>query len=335
MQELDIVLLLHKRITGEITPAESAVLESWIGASAQNACLAEEYARIWAEASEHRKTDFHLDMDAEFGRLMARLNTTEQRPPAKVITFGTKLLRAAAAVAFLLLATWGYRELTAPAPTVLVENNLSTGSKLAELPDGTRVWLRQKAKIEYPVAFSSSERRVQLVGEAYFEVAHQAERPFRVGLVHSGMVEVLGTRFNVRAETGTDEACVLVCEGKVRFSPSRKTKGTVLTANQRAVFNRTTQNTRFNEVSNFNELAWQTGRMEFDSTPLHQVLPDLEKHYGVRIELQDQSMGNCPYSALIREQNIEQVLEGFSLIYGFKVSKSAPDQYRLAGGVCQ
>ncbi|MFN0015715.1 MAG: FecR domain-containing protein [Saprospiraceae bacterium] len=335
MQELDIALLLHKRITGEITPDESAALEAWVEASPQNARFAEEYAQIWAAASEPRKTDFKLDMDAEFGRLLARLNTAEQRPPAKIIPLGTRLLRAAAAVAFLLVAMWGYRELTTPVPTVFVENNQTTGSKLAELPDGTKVWLHQNAKIQYPEVFSSSERRVELAGEAYFEVAHQNRQPFRVGLEHGESVEVLGTRFNVRAEPGTDEICVLVREGKVRFSPNGEPKGTVLTANQRVVFNRKIQKMRLTEVANLNELAWQTGQMDFDSTPLRQVLPDLEKYYDVRIELQNQRMGNCPYSAHIQKQNIEQVLESFALIYEFKVTKFAPNQYRLAGGTCR
>ncbi len=335
MQEFDFTLLLHKRFTGEITPSESAALDAWLEQSPQNAQLADQYLRVWAEAPEGRTHDFRLDMNAEFRRLLVRLDGADRRTPAKTVTIGRMWMRVAAAVAFLLVATWGYRQFMAPASDVTVENTpMHGGNRLVVLPDGSRVWLRQNATIKYPEQFFAHERRVELTGEAYFDVAHRAEQPFRIGLEHGGLVEVLGTQFNVRAAAGADETCVLVRSGKVRYAPTGKSESTILRANDRAVFSRKSAHLSLTKAHTLNELTWQTGRLEFDSTPLRYVLADLEKHYGATIEVQNKEMLDCVYSNTLTVQTLDEVLESFSLIYRFKVSYPASGRYRLEHGKC-
>ncbi len=336
MQELDFILLLHKQFAGEITSEESAVLDAWLKQSPQNEQLAAEYRRVWDEASESRPHHFHLNMDVEFRRLLAGIERSERRAPAKTVSISRLLLRVAAAVALLLAATWGYRQFSGSASDLIVENVRENGDvRQIVLPDGSNVWLRQPAEIKYPKQFSPDERRVQLTGEAYFEVAHRSEQPFRVELERGGEVEVLGTEFNVRDVAGSDETSVLVRSGKVRYAPAGKTTSIVLAANDRAAFSRKNARLTRSKAPTLNELAWQTGRLEFDETPLRHVLADLEKHYDATIEMENQDMLDCSYSNTLTRQTLDEVLESFSLIYNFQISRLAPGRYRLSGGRCK
>ncbi len=333
MQEFDFILLLNKRFTGEIDARESALLDAWIGASSENAQLAEQYRQVWEQTTERQKK-FDLDLDAEYSHLLTRLDLQE-RPLAKVVPIGGQLLRVAAAVAFLLLATYSYWQYTTPVSNQIVENAGKSEKRLVELPDGSRVWLRQNATMQYPETFSGNERRVKLTGEAYFEVAHQAEKPFRVELAQGGLVEVLGTQFNVQTATAENAACILVREGKVRFSPNGNSDGVILAANDKAVCRPGTSQIRISKLLTFNELAWQTGQLEFNSTALSQVVADLEQHFGVQIELQNAAVQHCRYTAVLHNQPLSEVLESLALIYRFDVSQPTPGQYRLAGGICK
>ncbi|MBL7798101.1 MAG: FecR domain-containing protein [Saprospiraceae bacterium] len=335
MQEFDFILLLQKQFNGEITSDESAVLDALLKQSPQNEQFAAEYRRVWDEASETRPHDFRLDMDAEFRRLMAGIETAERRTPAKTVSISRLLLRVAAAVAVLVAATWGYRQFTMPVSEQIVAQVREDGAvRQIVLPDGSNVWLRQNSEIKYPKQFASDERRVQLSGEAYFDVAHRGDQPFRIGLAGGGEVEVLGTAFDVRDFSDSDETSVLVRSGKVRYAPAGKTTSIVLSANDRAAFSRKNARLTRSKVPTLNELAWQTGRLEFDDTPLRHVMADLEKHYGATIEIENRNMLDCSYSNTLTNQTLDDVLESFALIYNFRVIRPAPGRFRLSGGRC-
>lgn len=330
MQDFDFILLLNKRFSGEISVDESMLLDDWIAQSSENAQLAEQYQAVWNNASRQPKI-FKLDMDAEYQSLQTRLGTAE-RPAARVIPLRVQLMRVAAALAFLLFAVWGYRQIDLGTPEVLVEQVVNQPKRLIELPDGTRVWLRQSATLERPAQFTAHERRIKLNGEAYFEVAHKPSQPFRIELPDGGLVEVLGTRFNIQTAT---ETSVLVRDGKVRYAPDGKTAGTLLTKNKKAVFNKKTAQLRLSEVATFNELAWQTGGLEFVHTPLSNVISDLETYYQVKIELQNPALQSCFYTAPLTNQPLQEVLEVLSITFHFKISNPAPGRYILMKGRCR
>lgn len=334
MQDFDFILLLNRRFSGEITPAESRKLEAWLSLSPENEQIAAEYRRVWEHAAQQDKA-FDLNLDAEFQRLLAQLEVPE-RPAARVVPMWRRVLRVAAALALLAAATWTFRELAiSDAPTMLVERIEDADKRLIELPDGSKVWLRKHARLHYPAQFAKQERRVRLSGEAYFEVAHRTEQPFRVELERGGLVEVLGTQFNVRTTDQNDETCVLVREGRVRFFPDGQGAGTVLSAKDKAVYGKPGEPLVLSKVATFNELAWQSDQLEFDSTPLTHVLADLGKHYGVQIELANSALRNCSYSALLYDDlPIDSVVEDLAVIYRFQVARPAAGRYRLTGGVC-
>ncbi|MCC6461992.1 MAG: FecR domain-containing protein [Saprospiraceae bacterium] len=332
MQENDIILLLCKRFSGEISAEEAAQLDEWINLSPSNAALARQYQQIW-EKADAKAPSGALDLDAEFQQVQARLRTTDA-PAAKIIPIGSRLLRLAAALALLLTAVWGYRQWSGSTP-VAAQTVVATGeNRRLELPDGSQVWLRENSTLAYPAVFSQATRDVQLQGEAYFEIQHHAAQPFRVDLPGGGQVEVLGTQFNVRAPTADAESMVLVREGKVRFTPVKNQNGMVLQARDKAVFDRQTNQIRHSTVNTFNDLSWQTGGLEFVSTPLRDVIADVEKYYQVKIELRNPALASCLHTAPLTDQPVEQVLKSLSLTYQLRVDQPAPGVFILSGGSC-
>ncbi|WP_432327294.1 FecR family protein [Mucilaginibacter sp. P25] len=88
------------------------------------------------------------------------------------------------------------------------------------LADGTKVWLNASSSIKYPVVFNGNERRVELTGEAYFEVAHNAKKPFKV-ISNGQTVEVLGTHFNINAYNDEQAVKTTLLEGSVKVSAGK------------------------------------------------------------------------------------------------------------------
>jgi transmembrane sensor len=93
------------------------------------------------------------------------------------------------------------------------------------LPDGTRVWLNAASSIRYPTTFVGTERKVELLGEAYFEVTKNINMPFRVNVNNRAQVEVLGTSFNVNAYEDEANISATLLEGSVKVAASQVVGG--------------------------------------------------------------------------------------------------------------
>lgn len=327
------ILLLSKQFAGEIlSPAEAVLLSKWLDQAPENAQLAAEMQQVWTKASAFNKT-FVLDLDADFQQVQARIRA-EKAPSAKVVPMGRWLLRAAAMLALLVASVWAWQNfhpIAVPDSTVVA----STDNQLLELADGTRVWLRKNASLTYPAHFSAKARPVKLVGEAYFEVAHNPAQPFQVVLPTGDEIQVLGTEFGVSLSPDGSRSDVSVRSGKVRFSPKEKPDGVVLTARQSATYDRTTAQLLVRQDATLNNLAWQTGGLEFVKTPLLQVISDLEQHYDVKIDLLNPALNDCQYTSPRTNQPIQKVLASMAIIYQLQVVETAQGQFELRGGKCR
>ncbi len=332
MKENDFILLVLKRLSGDITPAEASLLSDWLSQSPENERIAAEYALIWEKSGSYQK-EFSPNLVADFAKVQARIGA-EEAPAVKVTYVSARLLRVAAALALLLVAVWGYSSFGWGVGYDSTLSAQQAGKQLLSLSDGSRVWLRQGSTLEYAKSYDGKKtRKVKLSGEAYFEVTHDPAHPFKVELEKGGQVEVLGTAFNVKQSAS--ETTVLVRSGKVQYTLENGTKSPVLQANQAAVYDRNAGTLRVAHKTSFNELSWQTGGLEFVKTPLSQVVSDLEEFYKVKISLQNKAMADCPHSALLSDESLDNVLDGLAVAYQLKVSRTAPGQYVLSGGHCQ
>ena len=150
------------------------------------------------------------------------------------------------------------------------------------LSDGTRVWLNAASSIRYPTAFTGTERKVEVTGEAYFEVAKNAVMPFRVNIDNKAEVEVLGTHFNINAYR--DEAAIntTLMEGKVKVSADHS-PGKVLQPGQQASLAATGALEVLNEVDTAQIIAWKEGWFQFHMATLPDVMRQLSRWYDVEI----------------------------------------------------
>lgn len=149
------------------------------------------------------------------------------------------------------------------------------------LPDGTKVWLNAASSISYPTHFGSNQREVEISGEVYFEVAHDARRPF---IVHSDKqeIEVLGTRFNVRVYPDEEEVYSTLAEGRVRVLDIARGSSALLSPGQQSVVSgRRPVVVKNVDISGI--LAWTMGRFSFDNKSFDEVMQELGRWYDLDI----------------------------------------------------
>lgn len=331
MQEQDAILLLTKQFSGELTEAETIELNGWLRRSAENERVAAELRQVWV-AYAHYTPDFSPDLETDFQKVQARIRAAPT-PRMRVVPLRRRLLQAAAVLAFLATATWTYRTFYNPAVAIITATAQDQSKRQVDLPDGSRVWLRQGSTLDFPPVFNGSERRVKLHGEAYFDVAHRDGQPFRVELSNGDRVEVVGTQFDVRQST--QENSVLVRSGKVHFQSIHQPKPLTLGPGEKAIHDLSKNTTHEARVATFNELAWQTGGLEFVKTPLATVVADLEQFYQVKIVLRNAALHQCLHTAPLTSQPLDRVLQTLSLTYQLRVLHTTTGQYELVGGICQ
>ena len=153
------------------------------------------------------------------------------------------------------------------------------------LSDGTRVWLNSETSIQYPVAFGAKERRVFVQGEAYFEVAKDANKPFTVQFMSSS-VTVLGTSFNIRAYPEEKRSQTTLAEGSVRiYSPG---SSMLLKPGEQAEVSALSGEMVKQEVEVKNFTSWKDGRFVFEQQPLEYIMRPLERWYDIRVIFKDE-----------------------------------------------
>lgn len=154
---------------------------------------------------------------------------------------------------------------------------------LLVLADGTKVWLNAESSLRYPVAFDGKQRRVELKGEACFEVAKNAACPFIVSA--DGMdTQVLGTKFNVRSYTSSDRHVTLV-NGKVQVTNTANRSSVLLQPGQDLTYTATGEE----KISNVNiatYTAWTEGMFYFEDTKLKDIMSAMGRWYNVNIDFE-------------------------------------------------
>jgi ferric-dicitrate binding protein FerR (iron transport regulator) len=172
-------------------------------------------------------------------------------------------------------------------PAEIVYNTLTTprgGQYQLLLPDGTRVWLNAASSITYPTAFAGHERKVEITGEAYFEVAHNPDKPFHVK-VNDMEIEVLGTHFNINAYTDETTVKTTLLEGSVKIlSTVNRQLSTVLKPGQQAQL---TKNGEINVADNADTeqaVAWKNGLFKFKQTNIREIMRQVSRWYDVEVE---------------------------------------------------
>jgi ferric-dicitrate binding protein FerR (iron transport regulator) len=196
-----------------------------------------------------------------------------------------------------------------PVPVNLLSfNTIETprgGQYEVVLPDGTKVWLNAASSLKYPVTFGGKSRGVDLTGEAYFEVAKNAAKPFFVK-TRSQTVEVLGTHFNINSYADEKDIKTTLFEGRVKVTGNSNLRTVKLVPGQQAV-NRTGKLTVIRNADTDEALAWKNGKFLFHDTGLKTIMRQISRWYDVDVEYQGH-MAAMHYSGRIaRNVPISQI----------------------------
>lgn len=187
------------------------------------------------------------------------------------------------------------------------------------LPDGTKVWLNASSSIRYPLRFSPHERRVELIGEAYFEVEKQSARTRPFIVQTSGQeVYVLGTHFNVNAYENEPSIRTTLLEGKVKVLAKGSTSVVLLKPNEQSSLQEHNHKLQVNQVDPREFVAWKEGDFLFNNTDLKTIMRQLERWYNVQVIDLDRFPNNTYNGKMARSVKLSKVLQILELTSNLK-----------------
>ena len=189
------------------------------------------------------------------------------------------------------------------------------GEFTLQLADGTKVYLNSATELKYPVAFVGQDRRVYLRGEAYFEVAKDAEHPFIV-ITDDVQVKVFGTSFNVNTHSHDGIRTVLV-EGKVGIKGRVSDKEYVMKPNEMAFYNRTSHEMEVKEVNPDLYTLWRKGVLVFERESLENIMNTLSLWYDVDIFYTNEQLKELHFTGHVkRYEKIDNILRAIKSAVG-------------------
>ncbi len=259
--------------------------------------------------------------------IQAILARTAPRPVVRRAQFWRRTMAIAASVALVGAVAWWWGQENEPAsptggqmgPHNAAIENPGPSSFSLKLSDGTRVTLQRQSQLRVAPDFGRSARTVYLVGEAFFEVKKDAQRPFLV--VAGGVVsKVLGTSFSVRAYGNEANTLVKVATGKVAVyqalpaggsQPQNPATQILLTPNQQVVFEKEKEKMVKTVVETPALLDPQASKkiFLFEETPVKQVFAQLEASYGIRIVYDAELLADCDLTAEFDQETLYEKID--------------------------
>jgi transmembrane sensor len=318
-------------LAGESSVEEAASVQRWLDANPVEKDLV---ARLDAAVTTDPGDD--IDVESALARVHARMDTAPrmdnagQRPklslergagPARWRTMTVGALLAAAAIAGVLFTI----RPSAPVATTPVASTAHiyttrVGQRDSVLlADGSRVLLGPDSRLTVPADYGTTSRAVELHGDGYFDVQHDAAKPFAVR-VGTALIEDIGTTFTVESDAG-DTTSVAVVTGSIRLrgASSSPNAGVVLAAGDRGSIDQR-GNVRFERQSvRDDDVAWTTGRLVFRDASLTRVAGEIHRWYGVTLRVTDPSLLNRHVTASFAGEPIDQVLKILGLTLGARV----------------
>ncbi len=210
--------------------------------------------------------------------------------------------------------------------TEVLYNTITTpngGQYQLVLADGSKVWLNAASSLRFPTAFIGLERTVELTGEGYFEVTHDAQKSFLVK-VNDVEVKVLGTHFNINAYEDEELVRTTLLQGKVKVTKSGNSL--LLNPGQQAASNRSSEAINMvNDVDVDDVVAWKDGLFNFEHSDINKILREFARWYDVEIQANGALNGRQQFFGIISRNT--------SLASAIKVLKSGSTdiQYRIEG----
>ena len=198
------------------------------------------------------------------------------------------------------------------------KNNAAGRMSTILLSDGTKVKLNAESEIFYPKQFSENLREVRLIGEAYFDVKHNPEKPF---IITTGNLKtkVLGTKFNIRAYSEEEQTSVALESGKVEVEIQNNTAidRVMLTPNEMLVYNKGDQESAKTNFDPDEVLGWKDGILFFKDAGFEEIQEKLERWYGVHVVIENGKNIKRRFTGSFKNKPLDLVLQGIGFASHF------------------
>lgn len=301
--------LIIKSLSNKLNKEEQSRLDQWLADSEHNKDEYSAYSDLWKRSEKLVLSD-EIDVDLSLAATKSRMNFKSN----KQIWLNRLQQIAAILVVSIAISTvlhfWtNSRSEDAVYQEIATAFGVQTNVTLA---DGTVVWLNSDSKLRFPVSFDNmTERRVELLGEAFFNVAHNAELPFIVNADELD-VKVLGTSFNVTAWPEYNTLSVALEEGKVSlFNAKSDSKKALLTMkpNEVVTFDRESRSLNVAQVKDLERYSeWKDGRLVFLGDDIETVMQKLDKWYNVETVIADEALKDFHFTATFTKETLNQAL---------------------------
>lgn len=194
----------------------------------------------------------------------------------------------------------------------IVYNSISTDKGRQwqlKLPDGSRVWLNSVSSIRYPLSFTGNERLVEITGEAYFEVKHNAKQPFKVK-VGNRIIEDIGTSFNVNAYADEPLMKTTLIEGAVQLSIAEKPSSAVIVkVGEEASVTPGGHIKIAENVDVDDAVSWKNGMFSFNHTDIKNIMRQISRWYDLEVTYTGNTSKETFTGIVSRNSNLSQVLK--------------------------
>lgn len=356
--------LLKRSVKTDLSEAERALLDEWLGESSQHVALYEDL-KAW----ERKRVDFDLtetDLQSYKNSFKQRILDVRQRKQRRrvlhIVSYAAMWVLPLAVATILLIQNHSSKEVLLDTVQMVLPESHSArlvvhggemifldsvsmvmadygGAKIKNtgnvlvyndtisvadtvmnslitpkgceytvvLSDGTKVWLNAASKLHYPVRFGKNLRRVSLEGEAYFEVAHNADCPFVVSAKEME-IKVYGTQFNINTHRENHVQTTLV-EGVVSVKAGKEGEQ-MLRPGEMADYDRKGNEITVEKVNLLHYVAWKNGEYYFVDESLENILDELALWYDVEIFYKNTAVKEMCFSCYIpKYKDVDEILQ--------------------------
>lgn len=242
-----------------------------------------------------------------------------------------KYVSIAASIALLIVSSFFIKISMESEELAYMEVSSMDGSKARVLlPDSTVVWLNGNSYIRYPKEFDESVRRIELIGEAFFDVTENKKKPFIVCL--EGMhVRVLGTTFNIWADTKSDVIETTLIKGSVALYNDKNDVAKpdkILVPGEQALFDKKSGSIEVRSVRTSSYTSWVTGDFFFEKITFGEILRVLERSFNVKFHLENESIKEVFLTAqFTHKESLEEILSILQISMRYKYEIKDRDVY--------
>ena len=326
--------LLAKYLADETDTQEADIVGEWKGASKENQRIFE-HSKLIFEGISSLKNQKKVDVDVAWKKLGINQNNTNEIIDNQIVKPIIKLnwlnnFLKVAAVLVVLFGLWfvAAKQFVVPKNDVI---SFKTDKISVEkiLPDGTKILVKENSSITYPTAFKGDTREINLVGEAFFEVHHDAAHPF---IIHTQgtVVRVLGTSFNVRAYD--TQVQVVVKTGRVRFS--KNNAEVILEKGQKGELLANVDTIIKSEVEEQKTvISGKKISLNFEKVSLGEVVEKLSKTFGKKISFNNDNIKNCKLTASFQDEELENIINVIAETFNLKIENTS-EAIVLSGEGC-